>query len=393
VSSNDFGKIGASRFGAQDPLHHAGIRGSGGGAPQPGTLPPSLAAKIRKSQSAQKIYSAQPRSSSSVATTSRSFIEEPRSYVMLNSSPDALTLQSQRYIIVVPPRGEIIPEETPPHFQNISLFDEATGDYVPGSVVVHDIFETGEFGEQILSFDVVRAIKDLLGNDLVSGPYAKRGLSVMPLDASQEMIDALSREGHSRWEIYRIENAKYAIRAEQEKLDRHRKLGLPAPPPSPDVEEQALFLQEVATRQRARIADILNAEPPAAADDVTKIAGVRAGVLNDLAQPTLQTPIGASAPSAANREALLAALRSDPELRKLIVQTAVELEKKSAAAQAVINEATAAAEPGSHPPPEEEPPAPEEPPVKEPEPEEDEGIAYGSSSQPVTRVKGHPRRS
>lgn len=327
--SQDFGSIGASRLGAVSPLHNAGTR-------EAGAIPGSLAAKIKQRQTAQKIYDARPRGSAAVAATSRTFIEAPRSYVLLNASPDAIIFDSQSYFILVPPRGEVIPYEQPPRFNSISLIDDATGDYVPGSVVINDLFIKGEFGEQVLIYDVVKAIKDCLGQDLVSGPLAKRGLSVMPLDASQELIDALGREGASRWEVHRIENAKAAVRAEQEKLDRFRKLGLPAPPPAPDVEEQALFLQEVAARQRARIADILNADTAPPASDATKVAGMRSGVLDLIAQPTLQTPTGGAA---SVRAALLDGLRNDPELRKFIVESATALENKSKAAQEVFEAA------------------------------------------------------
>jgi hypothetical protein len=389
--SSDFGKIGATRLGAQDPTHHAGIRGG---------LPPSLAGKIKQSQRQQKIFSAAPKLSSSVAATSRTFIEAPRSYVLLSASPDPIWFDSQGFMLVVPPRGEIIPEGDP-HFQNSSLYDTATGDYVPGSLVIKDVFTQGEFGEQVLLFDVVFAIKSLLGVDLVSGPLAKRGLSVMPLDASQEMIDALSREGHSRWEVHRIENAKAAVRAEQDKVDRHRKLNLPVPPPSPDVEEQALFLQEVAQRQRARIADILNAEPAAVSDDATKVAGLRAGVLDGIAQPSLQTPIGGTA-TGTTREALLAALRSDPELRRQIVETAQALEARSAAAQSVIDEAAQAApariipDGGDLPIPAEEPtnlePNPDEPDDDDDDEDDEHKAEAVAAGPPVTRHRGHPRR-
>ncbi len=314
-----------------------------------GVIPASLLSKAKRSN--PRIYGAAPKRTVNTETMQQNFIDAPRKYVILNSSPEAIWLDSQSYFVVVPPRDSIIPEGEA--FNAFSYKDPTTGEYVPGSVVATDIFTRGEFGERELVFDVVKAIKDCLGQDLVSGPLAKRGLSVVPLDTTQESIEILMQEGVSRWQQHRVMVAKEAMRAEQEKLLKHQKLGLPAPPPSPDVEELAIFLQEFAAAQRQRIADILAAEPPAeptesqptpspTAEAATedKAAGVRAGVIASIASPGLEglrrRPV-APGVGLSERDKLLETLRTDPVMRKQIVDAAIQMEKRAAVASSVIS--------------------------------------------------------
>lgn len=160
------------------------------------------------------------------------FIETPKEYVLVNPTDETIefsydgeTRRVPAYNVVVKPHPKF---DDVPH----SALDE-NGEYIPGTLVVKDIF--GALNEALGGserlWNAAEAIKHCLGIDTktgaASGKFSERGLTVGPRSYTRSVIDGLKTTGRGRYEIWRINDAEETMRAHESKNAVRQRLGMP----------------------------------------------------------------------------------------------------------------------------------------------------------------------
>ena len=194
-----------------------------------------------------------------------SFVAAPRQYVLHNSCPEVIELQFQAYTIWVPPVNTVDPK--------ISAKD-ADGEFIPGTHVVSDIYMATSNGGETFMWSAANAVKHWLGLDSgkATGPYAKRGLSLLPINPSKESVEAVKNAGRDRARIALLETARQEILSYDQMNFARKAAGASPVPPGIAYDRAVALLSAYADEAKIKSAKALGVEIPKA--DVQEDAGM-----------------------------------------------------------------------------------------------------------------------
>lgn len=135
---------------------------------------------------------------------------------------------------------------------------DSEGNWIPGTLVLKDMYadkEMGEFGETRNLWSAANAIKHALGIDVRTGAadsdYAKRGLSVLPLNPEPELVQAVLADGRARYEDWRIAQSREIVTAYDEKNAARARVNMQPVPPGQDYHKAVAILRAYDDKQQA----------------------------------------------------------------------------------------------------------------------------------------------
>lgn len=158
------------------------------------------------------------------------FIANPREYIVHNAGDEPVTIMYGGETRILPPVHEVItPAKTLPAYSG----KDAEGEYIPGSLVIADIYEENPsfLGGSTLVWSAAEAIKQVLGIDTrsgtSSGPFSERGISVLPANPPKDLVRETTKAGRERYERWRITEAERIVFEHNERNAKHKALGMP----------------------------------------------------------------------------------------------------------------------------------------------------------------------
>jgi hypothetical protein len=176
-------------------------------------------------------------------------VDRPRRYTLVNAGDEDIDFTYGGNKKWVPRAGRLWcggghsfdPEEgsrrcTVPHCGR-----ESEGE--PGQLVIQDHVTFGPGGEQVRHWDATACVVHILGRNGLTGPYAARGLRVVPDNADKDKVLGIMADGRGRWEKRRYEEARAIVDEEAGRQEVWKKTGKRPPPASPLVRSAAEFLE------------------------------------------------------------------------------------------------------------------------------------------------------
>jgi len=194
------------------------------------------------------------------------FMIQPKEYILLNSTDEEIIMEHHGETRRIPPRNKVV-RANPKYSDVPKSMQDPQGRYIPGTLVVSDIVASNEMGGNSVVWSAAEAIKIRLGIDTNTGTYtsimALRGLSVVPPDASIELIRKIDADGIKRWKKFRIRQAAALIAAYDARNEKRKAHDLPAIAPD-----------EKYLRAEAALAHLRSEEAKRLKDEFTKIVQV-----------------------------------------------------------------------------------------------------------------------
>ena len=198
-----------------------------------------------------------------------SFIAQPREYIVHNAGDEPVTIMYGGETRVIPPVTEVVtPDKTLPAY---SGKDEA-GDYIPGSLVLSDIYQNNHIalGGSTLVWSAAEAIMQVLHIDAnsgaSSGPYADRGMSVLPPSPTKDMVKEVTKAGRERYEKWRVAEAERIVFEHNERNSKHKALGMAELPGDERYIKAHMVVAEHRKMQQETIRERLGAKPDLGVD-------------------------------------------------------------------------------------------------------------------------------
>lgn len=184
-----------------------------------------------------------------------------REFTLFNATDDPVTIMYDGETKVIPPSNVVIYPH--PKFSDVChSAKDSKGNWIPGTLVLHDVYDTkemGEFGESRNLWSAANAIKHCLGIDVrtgqASGDYARRGLSVLPPSPEPELVKGVYADGRSRYEEWRVKQAQEAIDAYDEKNAARSRVNMQPIPPGADYQKHVSILRAYQKKQESQMLD------------------------------------------------------------------------------------------------------------------------------------------
>lgn len=172
-----------------------------------------------------------------------SFKAPRRSFVILNSASKERSPMFVGNLMTIPPVNIVGPRAD----------TDEDGQPIPGSRVIEDdYYFAPELGEEIQTFDAVRAVIHILGLQpgsdglaaMATSPFALGGLSLLPRHAPKAQWKAIAADGERRAFLADVDRAeKYLAHIDEVNAIR-KKEGLATKPPNAQEYKRALWLVE-----------------------------------------------------------------------------------------------------------------------------------------------------
>jgi hypothetical protein len=175
------------------------------------------------------------------------FMVQPKEYILLNSTDEEIILQHHGETRRIPPRNKVVKKHHKYPDVPCSMRD-AQGRYIPGTLTLSDIVIPNSLGGAEVVWNAAEAIKERLGIDINTGTYtsalALRGVSVVPPDASIELIRRIDADGIERWKKFRIRQAAALVATYDSRNEKRKAEGL-----SPLAPDEKYMRAEAALNQ------------------------------------------------------------------------------------------------------------------------------------------------
>lgn len=233
------------------------------------------------------------------------FLTPVREFIVLNATDERVEIAYSGETRYVPPNHVILGDGEP--FQSAK---DSEGNYIPGTLVIEDMFEQKELGEMAdlkIHWSAAEAIKHSLGINVrtgeATGHTAKKGVSVLPPKPTPELVDKIRSEGRARYEDWMVDSAKNLVDSYDAKNEARQRVGMNAVPPGKDYERAFAILNAHRKRQQTQAEGDLGLQPTDdfEADLAAAIMAKLGGVEED-------------------KEALVARLMNDKEFVKALKQ-------------------------------------------------------------------------
>lgn len=213
------------------------------------------------------------------------FLEVPRAFTLHNSTPEWITIRWDGEEKKIPPNDQVVYPH--PKYEDVCYSAKYLGEdaYIPGTLVLRDIFQQGPMGSTKTIWSASQAIKNVLGIDPKSkkyeGAYAKRGLSVLPEHPTREQVKLVEDAGKVRWREWRIDQAARDLAQWEHKQGNLKQAGLQPLPAPPEIREaRALLKAADDVQSRKYRAALTPEERRALSEDFDE------GALNPMAAPS-----------------------------------------------------------------------------------------------------------
>jgi hypothetical protein len=156
------------------------------------------------------------------------FVTPPREFVIHNASREEIRAGWDGEELYFPPNQKIVMPDV--RLRRWSAKD-ADGDYIPGTLLVSDISEVNLQGSETLIWSAAQAVRHILGissrSDVAGSGYARRGLSLLPLNPAKDVIARVAAGGKVRAEDWMVECANQTLAAYEQRDLMRKRLNLP----------------------------------------------------------------------------------------------------------------------------------------------------------------------
>ena len=183
-----------------------------------------------------------------------------RQFILQNSGPEPIELQYGGENKILPPAGiTIYPDARYP--ETFHAGKDADGDWIPGTLELMDMYEVDSLsGTETLKWDSWEAVKHCLGLDPrtgeASGRQAARGVSLIPQNSTKEVIAEIAAAGRTRYEDFKIGEARSIVGAHDEDNARRRRQGHMEIPGDSRYEQALMVLAAASARQKRKVAEL-----------------------------------------------------------------------------------------------------------------------------------------
>lgn len=188
-----------------------------------------------------------------------------REFTLFNATDDPVVVMYDGETRAIPPVNVVIYPH--PKFDDVChSAKDSEGNWIPGTLVLRDVYDTkemGEFGENRSLWSAANAIKHSLGIDVrtgqATGDYAKRGLSVLPLNPEPELVQAVRADGRARYEEWRLREAHDVVVAYDEKNAARARVNMQPAPPGLEYQRAVVILQVRHEKDKLRASQSMEA--------------------------------------------------------------------------------------------------------------------------------------
>jgi len=189
-------------------------------------------------------------------------LQLPREFLVLNPTDESIACGYDGENFVVPACDEVLhPDPKNPDVPHSGF--SSLGQLIPGTLVVKDKIGPRAMcdGGRGDGWSAAQALTHCLGLDpktgTSTGPYAKKGLSLLPMNPDPQLVEATRSAGRERYDIFMLAWAREHVNGYNERQAKHRSLGL-YPEPLPQSYERAKALLEKATGGKPKTAEALD---------------------------------------------------------------------------------------------------------------------------------------
>jgi hypothetical protein len=164
------------------------------------------------------------------------FLQDVRQYVIINSTDEWLDLVDQGTSWPLPP-NDVAVEPSKLHPTACSSWvDPTTKEYVPGTLVIKDKYQSTPLGQPERMVNVEAAIKTALGYNPELGEYFEnlgiKGVSVAPFSATREEIELVRADGLERFRKWKVKESLDLVDAHDLRNEARRRANMSPIPPS-----------------------------------------------------------------------------------------------------------------------------------------------------------------
>ena len=214
---------------------------------------------------------------------------------------------------------------TPGNPHSFASGKDADGDVIPGSLVFTDLYDTDPTsGVEISVWNAWDAVKALLGVDpltgIATGPYAQRGISLIPPQTSKEEIANIAAAARIRFRQFSIEQARSIVAGHDADNSRRKRHGNSEVPGDSKYEEALNILETARRGEKERVNRLMGDGPlQTVAPDSGQAASLpdpdEEGLVEFLRDRVMEM---AAETNVSDRHALVDKFLGDPENMKVI---------------------------------------------------------------------------
>lgn len=200
--------------------------------------------------------------SNAIPQTLVSMLQLPREFLVLNPTDEAIACGYDGESFTVPANDQVLmPNPKAPEMPHSGV--DSLGNLIPGSLVVKDKIGPRAMcdGGRGDGWSAAQALTHCLGLDPktggATGPFADKGLSLLPMNPDPQLVDATRTAGRARYEVFLLAWAREHVNGYNERQAKHRSLGL-YPEPLPQSYERAKALLEKASGKKTPAVEALD---------------------------------------------------------------------------------------------------------------------------------------
>lgn len=239
---------------------------------------------------------------SAFATVLKAALPQVKTYTIYNTGDEEVNLRFWGMNITIPEYTR-----TWKNTRSQKTAIDADGDEIPGSMLVHDVWQQDDVGTRTHIWSADQAIRHFFQIDphtgQPAGPYYARGLSLLPDKPSKDDIRKIFKEGRAKYETWLVEQARVVISAHDNANALRIRAGNPPQPSGEDYLRATLLLQTVSEVRRKDIEDRMKGIRPdptlndtdrerlrSVAEDTAKVTGEKAEDIFDTMLKDPKTP-------------------------------------------------------------------------------------------------------
>lgn len=258
------------------------------------------------------------------------FLAPVMEFVLHNATDEPVAIMYDGETRIVPPINAV----TQPHpkFEDVCYSaKDSEGNWIPGTLVVRDVVRDtvlGEFGEKRNFWSAASAIKHSLQIDVkrgtAEGPYAKRGLSVLPANPTPATVAKVAAAGRARYEEWIVDQARATVEQYNDRNSALRAAGHAPIPLGRDYDRAAALLNARQNKEISRaqatlgVAETLAQQAESAALEEEKSRAEEAEVEDYLEKKIQELAQEASAPREMTPDELVARITADKKAMELL---------------------------------------------------------------------------
>lgn len=162
------------------------------------------------------------------------FLAPVQEYVLLNAGDEWIEIGFDGETRKIPPITEVVlPHPMYPDVPHSAK--DADGNFIPGTLVLSDIVDARPEGDlhgvHGTSWSAAAAIKHCLQIDvrtgMTSGAFSEKGLSVLPVNPSPELVATAVKEGRARYKKWMITVSERIVLEQDSRNEARKRAGLP----------------------------------------------------------------------------------------------------------------------------------------------------------------------